>query len=169
MHDSEQQKGELISMSPRISFSNDFVDAQLSLKQEMIRSSKSKVASSVSSSDFEFSVSNYSMTSAADELFSKGRILPFRADHTNSNTQIQRTTTLKEELLLEDHDYDNVSFSQSKGNWIGFWGLKRSHITSKKPDQQIARKASSHVDVLGSSENLVHDEETHINKSSQVR
>ncbi|KHG06369.1 Dibasic-processing endoprotease [Gossypium arboreum] len=51
-------------MSPRISFSNDFVETQQVMKQE--RNSREAPVSS----DFEFSVSNYSMMSA-DELFFK--------------------------------------------------------------------------------------------------
>ncbi|KAK8270707.1 hypothetical protein V6Z11_D11G213300 [Gossypium hirsutum] len=52
-------------MSPRISFSNDFAETQQVMKQE--RNSREAPVSS----DFEFSVSNYSMMSA-DELFFKG-------------------------------------------------------------------------------------------------
>ncbi|KAG7011196.1 hypothetical protein SDJN02_27994, partial [Cucurbita argyrosperma subsp. argyrosperma] len=52
--------------SPRISFSSDFVDIQQSLKRQEQRSCAAP--GPVSSSDFEFSVSNYSMMTA-DELF----------------------------------------------------------------------------------------------------
>ena len=61
-------------MSPRISFSSDFVDVQQALKQERLSSNRDAPAAS---SDFEFSVSNYSMVSA-DDLFFKGRLLPFK-------------------------------------------------------------------------------------------
>ncbi|KAJ7952866.1 SKI/DACH domain-containing protein 1 [Quillaja saponaria] len=126
MYNSEHKGHHCAPMSPRISFSNDFVDTQLVIKPE--RSSREAPVSS----DFEFCVSNYSMMSA-DELFFKGRLLPFKD---NCNNQMQRTTTtLREELLAGDEDEDK-DFSQRppKGStrWKGLLGLKRSHIGSKK-------------------------------------
>ncbi|XP_054810561.1 uncharacterized protein LOC129312034 [Prosopis cineraria] len=116
-------------ISPRISFSNDFVDSQQASIIHQERSSRDAPVSS----DFEFSVSNYSMMSA-DELFSKGRILPFK------DTQMQRTTTtLREELLVdEDDEYEHFSLRPPKGSstsWKGFLGLRKSHIGSKKADK----------------------------------
>ncbi|CAN1814646.1 hypothetical protein LINPERHAP1_LOCUS27189 [Linum perenne] len=126
-------------MSPRISFSNDFADSQqmmMMMKQE--RSSSSSSSSSrhpppASSSDFEFSVTGYSMMSA-DELFSKGRILPFKD---NSSSSMQRTT-IRDELLVDE---DSEASSQrpprgSSGRWKGFLGLRRSHIGSKKVEDR---------------------------------
>ncbi|MBA0590513.1 hypothetical protein Gorai_019217, partial [Gossypium raimondii] len=112
-------------MSPRISFSNDFVETQQVMKQE--RNSREAPVSS----DFEFSVSNYSMMSA-DELFFKGKLLPFKD---NCNNQMQRT--LREELLAGDDDDNNVTRTPPKGStrWKGFLGLKRTHIGSKKADK----------------------------------
>ncbi|XP_028760488.1 uncharacterized protein LOC114737335 [Neltuma alba] len=116
-------------ISPRISFSNDFVDSQHASIIHQERSSRDAPVSS----DFEFSVSSYSMMSA-DELFSKGRILPFK------DTQMQRTTTtLREELLVDDDDeYEHFSLRPPKGpstSWKGFLGLRKSHIGSKKADK----------------------------------
>lgn len=119
-------------MSPRISFSNDFVDIQQAMKQE--RSIRSETNTPVSS-DFEFSVTNYSMMSA-DELFSKGRLLPYKD---NCNNKMQRvTTTLKEELLNNDDEYDTFSLRPPKGRWKGLLGLRKSHIGSKKVDKTEA-------------------------------
>ncbi|KAE8695089.1 B3 domain-containing protein [Hibiscus syriacus] len=105
-------------MSSRISFSNDFVETQQIMKQEK----NSREAPPVSS-DFEFSVSNYSMMSA-DELLFKGKLLPFKDDCSN---QMQRT--LREELLAgdDDDDDDNVTLTPPKGatRWKGFLGLKK--------------------------------------------
>ncbi|KAK7406561.1 hypothetical protein VNO78_08188 [Psophocarpus tetragonolobus] len=120
-------------MSPRISFSNDFVDVQQAMKQEQ-RGSRSDAPVS---SDFEFSVTNYSMMSA-DELFFKGRLLSKYKDNCNNHMMQQRaTTTLKEELLINDDEYDH-DFSlrppkASSTRWKGLLGLKKSHIGSKKP------------------------------------
>ena len=154
MYNSEHNKGHHYApMSPRISFSSDFVDVQQTTKQE--RGS----ASAPVSSDFEFSVSNYSMMSA-DELFCKGRFLPFKDN--NNNNQMQRTTTLRDELLLGDDD--DVSSRPPKGStrWKGLLGLKRStHIGSKKADKgegSVENKRSS----------LVH-EDAHVGHTSQVR
>ncbi|KAJ1381251.1 hypothetical protein SESBI_45340 [Sesbania bispinosa] len=117
-------------MSPRISFSNDFVDVQQAIKQERTSRSDTPV-----SSDFEFSVSNYSMMSA-DELFFKGRLLPYK-DNCNNNQMQRATTTLKEELLMNDDDneYQDFSLRPPKGRWKGLLGLRKSHIGSKKVDK----------------------------------
>ncbi|KAK6258514.1 hypothetical protein QQP08_000966 [Theobroma cacao] len=139
-------------MSPRISFSNDFVETQQILKQE--RSAREAPVSS----DFEFSVTNYSMMSA-DELFFKGKLLPFKD---NCSNQMQRT--LREELLVEDDD-DNVTLRPPKGStrWKGFLGLKRTHIGSKK-----AGKSEGSVERMGDSKRsgFVH-EENHVSKTSE--
>lgn len=139
-------------MSPRISFSNDFADAQHVIKHE--RSSREAPASS----DFEFSVTNYSMMSA-DELFSKGRLLPYKG---SNKSQMQRgTTTLRDELLVEDREDDVSSHRPPKGSstrWKGLLGRKRTaHIGSKK-----AEKASEGSSKEERRSGLVHE------SSSQV-
>ncbi|KAF3438945.1 hypothetical protein FNV43_RR17220 [Rhamnella rubrinervis] len=143
-------------MSPRISFSNDFVDAQQAMKQE-IRSSRSEPPPV--SSDFEFSVTNYSMMSA-DELFFKGRLLPYKD---NCNNLQQKTTTLRDELLVEDDDGD-VSLRPPKGSstrWKGLLGLRRNHIGSKKAE----KSCDDSVDGRTRS-GLVH-EQADVSKTSQ--
>ncbi|CAJ1942791.1 unnamed protein product [Sphenostylis stenocarpa] len=117
-------------VSPRISFSNDFADAQQATKQEHSSASRSEVPAV--SSDFEFSVTNYSMMSA-DELFFKGRLLPYK------DTK-RATTTLREELLVDDDDegFQDFSLRPPKGSstrWKGFLGLRKSHLGSKKVDK----------------------------------
>lgn len=145
-------------MSPRISFSNDFAESQHIMKQER----SSREAQAPVSSDFEFSVTNYSMMSA-DELFFKGKLLPFKE---NCNNQMQRT--LREELLVNDDKDDEVSLKPPKGystRWKGFLGLRRSHIGSKKAEKSD-----------GSVETVVHEnkrsilahEENNVSKTSQV-
>ncbi|KAJ9170710.1 hypothetical protein P3X46_018800 [Hevea brasiliensis] len=157
MYNSEH-KGQCPPMSPRISFSNDFLDSQQIINQE--RSSRSEAPVST---DFEFSVSNYSMMSA-DELFFKGRLLPFKDN--GSNSQMQRT--IRDELLVNDDDqYEGheVSLRPPKGStrWKGLLGLKRSHIGSKKVD-----KSDGSVERVGEGRRLgfVH-EEVLVGKNSQ--
>ncbi|QHO10533.1 hypothetical protein HN873_050352 [Arachis hypogaea] len=121
-------------MSPRISFSNDFVDIQQPMKQQEITDQAPPA-----SSDFEFSVTNYSMMSA-DELFFKGRLLPYKDNKPLGHTA---PTTLREELLLhhDDHHHDASSSSafslrppksSSSTRWKAFLGLRKTHIASSK-------------------------------------
>ncbi|CBI21436.3 unnamed protein product, partial [Vitis vinifera] len=147
MYNSEH-KGLCAPMSPRISFSNDFVESQQMIKHE--RSSREAPVSS----DFEFSVTNYSMMSA-DELFFKGRLLPFKDNCTNHSQK----TTLREELLVVDEE--EVSRRPPKGStrWKGLLGLKRTHIGSKKTDKTDGPM------VEGKRSVLVH-EEAHVGKTS---
>lgn len=147
-------------ISPRISFSNDFVDSKI-IHQE--RSPRDAPVSS----DFEFSVSNHSMMSA-DELFSKGRILPFK------DTQMQKTTTtLRQELLVDDEDDDNefqhFSLKPPKGSstsWKGFLGLRKSHIGSKKADKS---DGSTDKEVEGGRRSRLINEGARVTVTSQVR
>lgn len=81
------------------------------------------------SSDFEFSVTNHSMLSA-DELFSKGRLLPFKDTH-------KTTTTIRDELLNDAEDDDfTLRIPKSSTRWKGLLGLKKSHLGSKKIDKK---------------------------------
>lgn len=133
-------------MSPRISFSNDFVEIRPETTKTTRSSplSKPEGSSSSSSDNFEFSVSNYTMM-PADELFSKGKLLPFK-----ETNQVQRT--LREELLVEEdeegpRDATNIfslkppifssSSSSSKGRWKGLLGLRRAHVGSKNNEDRF--------------------------------
>ncbi|KAF2283710.1 hypothetical protein GH714_014372 [Hevea brasiliensis] len=93
---------------------------------------------------------------SADELFFKGRLLPFK-DNGNNN-QMQRT--IRDELLVDDDDYyeDEVSLRPHKGStrWKGILGLKRSYIGSKKVD-----KSDGSVETVAESRRPVffHEEE----------
>ncbi|CAA2934612.1 Hypothetical predicted protein [Olea europaea subsp. europaea] len=122
----EQQQG---LYNPRISFSNDFADPQPVMKQG------NSYREAPVSSDFEFSISNNTMISA-DELFSKGKLLPLKENCT-------KTTTLRDELLVgdDDDDYENASPRLAKGTslWRERLGLKRSPIVPKKADKNMER------------------------------
>ncbi|MCL7026817.1 hypothetical protein MKW94_001361 [Papaver nudicaule] len=120
-------------MSPRISFSQDFVDVQRMNNTQR----RDYYQSPPASSDFEFSISNnYTMMAApADELFSKGRLLPFK-DTSNSNT---KKMTLRDELLNEQSTSAPSSSRPPKSpiRWKELLGLKRNrnnnNVSSKKP------------------------------------
>ncbi|KAH9608635.1 hypothetical protein KSS87_011142 [Heliosperma pusillum] len=118
-------------MSPRISFSNDFVESQNS--HHLLNTSRS-LERPPPSSDFEFSVSNYSML-PADELFFKGRLLPFKDNNNGNNGQAQRT--LRDELLVDDESGFSLKPPKpsSSNRWKGFLGLRKSHIGSKKSEK----------------------------------
>ncbi|KAF7828734.1 protein DETOXIFICATION 49-like [Senna tora] len=136
-------------MSHRISFSNDFVDSQQAIQQETI-SRDAPV-----SSDFEFSVTNYSMMSA-DELFFKGRLLPFKDTITCNN---RTTTTLREELLHDD-DYQDFSLRPPKGSSTkrkGFLGFRKAHFGSKKSDKTQPCSSDMGVGVEGRRSRLVNE------------
>lgn len=139
MHNLEQQKGAL--MSPRISFSNDFVESQ-----QFRNSTREQVqlAPQPVSSDFEFSVAGDSMMSA-DELFSKGKLLPFK----QSKLQRAAATTLRDELLQNDEEVSGVVAAYSRPpkasstKWKGIWGLnKRNHTVDKASELRRPRSSS---------------------------
>ncbi|KAL0718541.1 hypothetical protein Bca4012_067863 [Brassica carinata] len=135
-------------MSPRISFSNDFVETRPEITKTPRSSPLSKPEGSSSATDnFEFSVSDYTMM-PADELFSKGKFFPFK-----ETNQIQRT--LREELLVEDEeesprDATNIFAlkppifsSSSKGRWKGLLGLKRTHVGSKNNEEPFVHMVNN--------------------------
>ncbi|XP_057768963.1 uncharacterized protein LOC130989002 [Salvia miltiorrhiza] len=127
-------------MSPRISFSNDFVESSRSHSRA---AAAAAYRDAPVSADFEFSVSNYSMMSA-DELFFKGRLLPLKEGCCSSG----KTTTLRDELKNEDEDQEEEetsgSFSlrppKNPTRWRGFLGLRKSHIGSKKSNDKSLDK-----------------------------
>ena len=128
MFNSEQQSSYTSSIDPRISFSNDFVDAQQAIKYE------SSYREAPVSTDFEFSVKNYSMI-PADEIFFKGTMLPLKDNCTNSQL---RKMTLRDELLVDDEYNDAFPTPKSSGWWKEKLWLKRGHFTLKKSDRNSA-------------------------------
>ncbi|KAL8528673.1 hypothetical protein ACS0TY_006210 [Phlomoides rotata] len=93
-------------MSPRISFSNDFAESS--------HNNKGAYTDAPVSSDFEFSVNNYSMMSA-DELFSKGKILPLKP----------KTTTLRDELRSQVDEFSSSKPPKNPTRLRAFLGLRR--------------------------------------------
>ncbi|XP_059294942.1 uncharacterized protein LOC132048011 [Lycium ferocissimum] len=131
---SSDHKGFGTPMSPRISFSNDFVESSRSNSishssqlHQMMKNDRVYRDAPVSS-DFEFNVTNYSMMSA-DQLFSKGRLLPLKESCSH------KTTTLRDELLHEDKDDFSLRPPKSSTRWKGLLRLKKSHIGSRNVDK----------------------------------
>ncbi|KAL8038404.1 hypothetical protein ABFX02_11G104400 [Erythranthe guttata] len=114
--------------SPRISFSTEFMDSSSSSHNNnnnnnnnshshVMKRAAAEYRDAPVSSDFEFSVGNFSTIS--DELVSKGKLLPYKGKG-------KATTTLREELQNnEDESPKNPTRSR------GFLGLRKSHIGSK--------------------------------------
>ncbi|KAK7319856.1 hypothetical protein RJT34_04584 [Clitoria ternatea] len=140
-------------MDPRISFSNDFVVPQQAIKHENI------YREAPVSSDFEFSVKNYSMISA-DEVFFKGMLLPLKNDTSN-----KKVVTLRDELLMND-DYEETlpklpKLPKSSNRWKERLGLRRA--SSKKDKNKGDEKASSfgqgdHINVSKDNMELFYEE-----------
>lgn len=125
MFNNEQQQG--YPSIPRISFSSDFADSQQAIKPE------NSYREPPVSSDFEFSLSNFGMNIAADELIVKGKLMP-----------------LKELLADEEEDEYDAVFQRppkSSGRWKGKLGLKRSHFVPKKPEkgQELYKRYISNI------------------------
>ncbi|KAL3843923.1 hypothetical protein ACJIZ3_001326 [Penstemon smallii] len=131
MFNNEQPQGFYNTMGPRISFSNDFSDPQQPIKLE------NSYREAPVSSDFAFSAPSYTMISA-DELFFQGKLLP-------SSENCSKTTTLRDELLAGDDDYEDVSPMLAKGTsrWKEMFGLKRSHIVPNRADKTLDRALES--------------------------
>ncbi|XP_052196814.1 uncharacterized protein LOC127804117 [Diospyros lotus] len=158
MYSSSSSTAQSSSMSPRISFSNDFVDSNHSPAAHHIIQPRQPPPAA--SPDFEFSVTNYSMMSA-DELFFKGRLLPFKDCQLQNNNN--KPTTLREELLVED-DEEELSLRPPKGSnkWKEILGLRKAHTGSKKPakpDWSIEKKAGFGHDQEGDSSKSTHHQE----------
>lgn len=134
MLSNEQQAGVCAAMGPRISFSNDFADCQHPMMRQQDYSYKE---APVSSDNFEFSVSGYSMISA-DEVFCKGKLMPLK------DRSCGKTTTLRDELLQanNDDDYGDLfpcRMPKGMSRWRERLGLKRSHIFPRKADKNLER------------------------------
>ncbi|KAK9067065.1 hypothetical protein SSX86_014389 [Deinandra increscens subsp. villosa] len=153
-------------ISPRISFSNDFAESLHSRpqvhKQPPTRDTNNNYHAPPVSSDFEFSVSTNSMMTA-DELFFKGRLLPFK--DAAAGSVIGQKTTLREELLAgeDDDGGGGVAFRPPKANsgarWKGFLGLRKSHIGSKRSDKGDGSRSGQDAVVHASktSQEMVND------------
>ncbi|CAA0840949.1 Unknown protein [Striga hermonthica] len=132
--------------SPRISFSNDFIEAG---------GSRVGAYRDAPVSDFEFSVGGYSMMTA-DELFFKGRLLPLK-EGSAANTAAGRTLRDELENGGDEEGDGGGGFSlrppKNPAKWRGFWGLRKSNIGSKKAEMGGEKRTA------GCNNNTTHDDE----------
>ncbi|XP_010466052.1 PREDICTED: uncharacterized protein LOC104746305 [Camelina sativa] len=109
----------------RISFSNDFADgtnhSRSQLQETISRAhDQMKYKEAPVSSDFKFNVENLGFTSAADEIFFGGVLLPLE------KTTQRKVTTLREELSAQDSER---TISKGSRNWwkLGLNKSKKVH------------------------------------------
>lgn len=111
---------------PRMSFSSDFA-----LEPPPPRGPPGRA-----DADFEFSPVGSRPMMAADQLFSKGRILPLR-----EASRAAAPTTLRDELRAHDTGGGDRGATRRGPRWKELLGLKRTH--SKK--QGAGPDADAHV------------------------
>uniref|UniRef100_A0A0D9X8U5 Uncharacterized protein n=1 Tax=Leersia perrieri TaxID=77586 RepID=A0A0D9X8U5_9ORYZ len=96
-HHHQQPPHHQLMAPPRMSFSSDFA-------LEPPPPSSGPGRASMGDADFEFTSVGSRPMIAADQLFSKGRILPLR--ESSSGGGGGRPVTLRDELLVHDGDVD---------------------------------------------------------------
>lgn len=116
--------------APRISFSSDFA----------VEPPATRTPGPPPDPNFEFAVGSHSMIDA-DQLFFKGRLLPFKDSHQGGP---QRITTLREELGANDEDGVQLE-RPPRGTikWKELLGLKKSHCSSAgaAASEMVAKKS----------------------------
>ncbi|KAL6572940.1 hypothetical protein OROHE_002416 [Orobanche hederae] len=128
-------------MSPRISFSNDH-------HQHQVRAAAAYREAPVSS-DFQFPVRKHSMMSA-DELFSKGRLLPSKESCCSSSSNSQKTTnttTLRDELPNENEGSFSIMRPPSNKNptsWRGLLGIRSKKSERAAVEKRTAAYSNNH-------------------------
>lgn len=142
MLNNDQQQQQQI---PRISFSTDFSSSD-NTSNDMKHAHKNYREAPVSS-DFEFCISGFNIINSADELFSKGKIIPLR-DNNNFTKTTTTSSTIRDELLVEDDDY--MDFSPAVGGGPRFSRGWRQRLGLKKPHHFLpaARKPADYKDAL---------------------
>ncbi|CAN0846555.1 hypothetical protein LINGRAHAP2_LOCUS4507 [Linum grandiflorum] len=121
-------------MDARISFSNDFVDTHQQ-HQHQHQHSKTKYREAPVSSDFEFSVKDFTLI-PADEIFFKGVMVPLKEDE-------GRKMTLREELMVDVDDLPTKVPPKISGWWKEKLGFKRGNNNNS-----VAGKRNGHGMVL---------------------
>ncbi|XP_062220387.1 uncharacterized protein LOC133919861 [Phragmites australis] len=141
-----------VAMGPRISFSSDFaVEPPPPPVQNRAMSLRCQ-----EDLNFEFSVGSHPMM-AADELFSKGRILPLKSGGAFAG---RPPTTLRDELRAGGADDDERASTKGSSRWKEMLGLRKAlcvvsggHGAAKKSDEAIA-DADMVTDMAASNQEL---------------
>ncbi|KAI4330622.1 hypothetical protein MLD38_028895 [Melastoma candidum] len=120
----ERNKSQFSSppIGPRISFSSDFPVSD----QDPRVGGGGGYREAPVSSDFEFSVADFS-TASADELFFKGRLLPLKEAPTRSAA----VATLRDELMADAAEEEAEFVSRPlfpPMRWRGFLGMKKASV-----------------------------------------
>ncbi|XP_062221915.1 uncharacterized protein LOC133921162 [Phragmites australis] len=136
-----------VALGPRISFSSDFAvepPAPVQNRALSLRCQEEDL-------DFEFSVGSHPMM-AADQLFSKGRILPFKEGGAFAR---RPPTTLRDELR---GDNDEKASAKGSSRWKEMLGLRKAPCVgggvAKKSDKAIADADVMVTDMAASNQEL---------------
>lgn len=142
MYNPEQQQPHQL-MAPRMSFSSDFA-----LEPPPPPPQSGLGRASTGDADFEFSVGSHPMM-AADQLFSKGRILPLREAAAGGRGPV----TLRDELRARDgNDRHRRAARQVSGTrWKELLGLRKAHREGAAENAGEASSADGHVVINGPS------------------
>uniref|UniRef100_A0A804PNG9 Uncharacterized protein n=1 Tax=Zea mays TaxID=4577 RepID=A0A804PNG9_MAIZE len=116
------------ALGPRVSFSSDFA-----VEPPPVQNRAMSLRCQEEDVNFEFSVGSHPMM-AADQLFSKGRILPLR-DNGGCFAAARPTTTLRDELCggggggggaSDDDERASAAGSKGSGRWKEMLGLRKA-------------------------------------------
>ncbi|KAL6912085.1 hypothetical protein ACP4OV_000890 [Aristida adscensionis] len=139
------------ALGPRISFSSDFAVEPPPPAQNRAMSLRCQEEDL----DFEFSVGSHPMM-AADQLFSKGRILPLKDGGAGGGifSSGRPPTTLRDELRADD---DRAS-AKGSSRWKEMLGLRKALCVgggaAKKGDKSIAADADMVTDMAATDQEL---------------
>lgn len=141
----------VVALSPRISFSHDFIHAE-AIPVEQRPNSRSSSSAFNSSFDFDFCIRecSHQESSSADEIFSHGKILPLEikkkleephlrldqssfSNHSPPLTRAKSLDSNAEKCLKKDRSPKEIkeavssdSEEKQSSNFKSFWGFKRS-------------------------------------------
>lgn len=137
MYNPEQQQPHQL-MAPRMSFSSDFALEPPPPPQSGLG------RASTGDADFEFSVGSHPMM-AADQLFSKGRILPLREAAAGGRGPV----TLRDELRAHDANdrHRRAARPASGARWKELLGLRKANRKGAESAGEGAASADAHVDL----------------------
>lgn len=113
-----QQPAVAAALGPRISFSSDFAVEPPAPAQNRAMSLRCQAEEDL---NFEFSVGSHPMM-AADQLFSKGRILPLKDNAAGRRPP----TTLRDELRGGDDDDKASAAAKASSRWKEMLGLRKA-------------------------------------------
>lgn len=133
------------ALGPRVSFSSDFA-----VEPPPVQNRAMSLRCQEEDVNFEFSVGSHPMM-AADQLFSKGRILPLR-DNGGCFAAARPPTTLRDELCggggggggaSDDDERASAAGSKGSGRWKEMLGLRKALCVGGGGNGPPAKKAGS--------------------------